>query len=567
MKKYIFTTACLALFFSSCTSFLDDNNPQALITGDNIKNPEYVDNLCISAYAIWVTGDDINSSFSLWNYDLRSDDCYKGGSGTEDGAVFNTLETCRGINTTDWNINDIWERLYRCITRANTALQSLDAMDESYQLKNQRIAEMRFLRGHAHFMLKELFKNIVIINDENLPIDDYTTLSNVTYNNDEQWALIAEDFKYAYENLPVKQAEQGRPTKAAAAAYLAKTFLYKAYRQSETSHQVSEINAEDLNNVITYTEKSIYEAAGFNLENDYADNFRPETENGVESIWAYQYSMNDGTYVGNLNWGMGLCTPLIIGGTDFHKPSQNLVNAFRTDAQGLPLFKTYNDKDYEVLSDNVDPRIFHTIAMPGFPFKYNAAHMVDRNDDWSRSKGLYGYYMSLKENVDIDSPYLIKGSYWATPMNHIVLRYADVLLIRAEALIQSGKDINEAIVLINKIRNRAAGSLAQIQNYSKDFKASIKCSPYTGSYSKQEAFEMLKWERRLEFALEGSRFFDLVRWGEAESVLNNFFTTEASKCTIYTNARFNLNKNEYLPIPFNQISASNGLYKQNINWE
>ena len=558
--------AFVALLFSSCTKFLDDNEPQALITGDNIQDPAYVDNLVISAYAIWVTGDDINSSFSLWNYDLRSDDCYKGGSGTEDGAVFNALETCAGINTTDWNINDIWERLYRCITRANTALQSLDKMGDDYTMKNQRIAEMRFLRGHAHFMLKELFKSIVLINDENLPVDDYTNLSNSTYSNDEQWAKIAEDFQFAYDNLPVKQADLGRPTKAAAAAYLAKTYLFKAYRQKDNSHEITEINADDLKNVIKYTEKQIYDEAGFGLENDYANNFLPETENGTESIWAYQYSKDDGTYVGNLNWGMGLCTPLIIGGTDFHKPSQNLVNAFRTNAMGHPYFETYNNKDYDVLSDNVDPRIFHTVAMPGFPFKYNAAHMVERNDDWSRSKGLYGYYMSLKENVDIDSPYLIRGSYWATPMNHIVLRYADVLLMRAEALIQSNTNIAGAVELINEVRNRAANSLSQIKNYSKDYKVALKCAPYASTSNKEEAFNMLKWERRLEFALEGSRFFDLVRWGEADQVLNSYYASEASKCAIYSKAKFNKNKNEYLPIPFNQISASNGLYKQNINW-
>ena len=160
MKKILYiATIGFTLLTSSCNDFLDRQVPQGIVTGDQIASPEYVDNLVISAYAIWATGDDINSSFSLWNYDVRSDDCYKGGSGTEDGGVFNALEISKGINTTDWNINDIWKRLYQCITRANTALQSLDLMDEkTYPLKNQRIAEMRFLRGHAHFMLKEIFE-------------------------------------------------------------------------------------------------------------------------------------------------------------------------------------------------------------------------------------------------------------------------------------------------------------------------------------------------------------------------------------------------------------------------
>ena len=100
MKKIIYiATIGITLLTTSCDDFLDRQVPQGIVTGDQIASPEYVDNLVISAYAIWATGDDINSSFSLWNYDVRSDDCYKGGSGTEDGGVFNALEISKGINT------------------------------------------------------------------------------------------------------------------------------------------------------------------------------------------------------------------------------------------------------------------------------------------------------------------------------------------------------------------------------------------------------------------------------------------------------------------------------------
>ena len=84
MKKILYiATIGFTLLTSSCDDFLDRQVPQGIVTGDQIASPEYVDNLVISAYAIWATGDDINSSFSLWNYDVRSDDCYKGGSGTK----------------------------------------------------------------------------------------------------------------------------------------------------------------------------------------------------------------------------------------------------------------------------------------------------------------------------------------------------------------------------------------------------------------------------------------------------------------------------------------------------
>ena len=307
---------------------------------------------------------------------------------------------------------------------------------------------------------------------------------------------------------------------------------------------------------------------GYGLETDYSMNFLPQYENGAESVWAIQYSINDGTYNGNLNWGMGLTTPQILGCCDFHKPSQNLVNAFKTDSQGKPLFSTYDNENYEVATDNVDPRLFHTVGMPGFPYKYNEGYIIQKNDDWSRSKGLYGYYVSLKENVDPDCDCLKKGSYWASSLNHIVIRYADVLLMRAEALIQLNDGrIAEAISLINEVRNRAKQSTAMIADYEMEYGVRFNIQPYTGSYSQADALKLLKFERRVELALESERFFDLVRWGEAAEVLNKFYAEEAADCTIYTNASFTKNKNEYLPIPFAQMSASNGNYTQNCgNW-
>ena len=181
---------------------------------------------------------------------------------------------------------------------------------------------------------------------------------------------------------------------------------------------------------------------------------------------------------------------------------------------------------------------------------------------------MYGYYVTLKHNVDPDSGYLVKGAYWGSPMNHIVLRYADVLLMRAEALIQLDEGgIDEAMSLINQVRNRAKQSMSMISNYEKDYGVKIKIEPYSGTFTKDEALKRLKFERRLELAMESDRFFDLVRWGEATTVLNDYYAAEADNCTIYSSASFTPDKNEYLPIPFAQISASNGHYTQNIgNW-
>lgn len=578
MKRLLYTAALgLSLLCGSCSDFLDEQVPQGTIDNEQLQNPEYVDNLVISAYAIWISAEDINSSFSLWNYDVRSDDAYKGGNGTEDGDVFHALEISQGIMTTAWNISDMWQRLYNCISRANTALQLLNQLDEqTYPLKQQRIAEMRFLRGHGHFLLKQLYKKIVFANDENLSPEEYNNLSNTTYTNDEGWQQIANDFEFAYNNLPDTQVDKGRPTRGAAAAYLAKTYLYKAYRQDNPeSNEVTSISAEDLQRVVEYTDPSIMAAGGYALEADFHNNFRPEPqyENGCESVWAMQYSMNDGTTDGNCNWAYGLIVPNIPGvtdgGCDFYKPSQNLVNAFRTDADGHPYFDTFNNSDYDMATETADPRLFLTVGLPDLPYEFNANYIMDRSSTWSRSNGLYGYYVTLKQNVDPDGDYIVRGNgYWGSPMNHIVLRYADVLLMRAEALIQLNDGrIQEAIDLINEVRNRARQSTAMISNYPADYNVTFNVRPYTGSYSQQEALEMLKFERRLELAMECDRFFDLVRWGDAYDVLTRYYAQEADNCTIYSNAAFTPNKNEYLPIPFAQISASNGLYEQNCgNW-
>ena len=573
MKTYInIFIISLMLLSSGCSDFLDRHTPQGTIDNEQLNNPQYVDNLVISAYAIWISAEDINSSFSMWNYDVRSDDAYKGGNGTEDGDVFHNLEVSQGIMTTAWNISDMWQRLYNCISRSNAALQLLDQMDENtYPLKQQRIAEMRFLRGHGHFLLKQLFKKIVIANDENLSPEEYNNLSNTVYTNDEGWQQIANDFQFAYENLPDTQADKGRPTRGAAAAYLAKTYLYKAYRQDNPeTNEVTSINAEDLKKVVEYTEASIMNAGGYDLESDFHNNFRPEPqyENGKESLWAMQYSINDGTTNGNCNWSTGLIVPNIPGvtdgGCDFYKPSQNLVNAFKTDNNGHPLFDNFNDDDYDMSVDNADPRLFLTVGIPGLPYEFNPEFMMDKSSTWSRSNGLYGYYVTLKQNVDPESEYLVKGSWWGTPMNHIVLRYADVLLMRAEALIQLNDGrIQEAIDLINRVRNRAKASTAMIANYPSEYGVKYDVEPYYGTFTQEEALERLKFERRVELAMESDRFFDLVRWGEAERVLNAYYAAEAEVCTIYSNAHFTKNKNEYLPIPFAQISASNGIYDQN----
>ena len=579
MNKILFAglVGCaLAATLTSCSNFLEEQVPQATLTQDEVKDPKYIDNVIISAYAGLVTIEDMNASFSLWNYDTRSDDAYVGGAEFSDGEPFHRLEKGVGILTTDWNFGSIWGKLYNYLSRVSLSLDVLAAADQNNATIQQRTAEMKFLRAYGHFQLKRLFKKIPFVNKLNMTEDDYNNLKNTEYTNDEGWQQIINDLEDAYKVLPTAQADKGRPTKAAAAAFLAKVYLYKAYHQDDAkSHKVTSINSEELQKVVEYTNLALYTSAGYGLETDMHNNFRPEEqyENGKEVIWGIQYSKNDGTTWGNLNFSNRLIVPCIPkvhdSGNDFYKPSHNLVDAYRTNSNGLPHLDDFAATDYYVGSnETVDPRLFITVGVPGTPYMYNPSYMMNESNVWSRSGGTYGYFVSLKQNVDpaYTDIYLFNcDNQWASSMNRIVFRYADVLLMRAEAMIQLGQ-ISEAITLINQVRDRAAGLAKNsvVANYPSKYGVHYAVGKYKDSYSKDEAMKIVKMERRLELAMESERFFDLVRWGDAATVINKFYTDESRTMNFLSGSMFTADKNEYLPIPHEQIAASNGNYEQNI---
>ena len=564
---------CAICGLMSCSDFLEEQVPQATLTQDEVKNPEYIDNVLVSAYAGLVSIEDMNASFSLWNYDTRSDDAYVGGSDFSDGEPFHRLEKSSGVMTTDWPFSSIWNRFYNYLSRVSLSLDILASADQENAIIQQRTAEMKFLRAYGHFQLKRLFKKIPFVNKPNMEESDYNTLSNTEYSNDEGWQQIINDLEDAYAVLPVTQTDKGRPTKAACAAFLAKAYLYKAYRQDDAnSNQVTGINEADLQKVVEYTNASIYN--GYGLESDLHNNFRPEEqyENGKEGLWAIQYSRNDGTVYGNLNFSNRLIVPCIPkvhdSGCDFYKPSHNLVDAYRTNSDGLPILDNFADVDYTVGSNQtVDPRLFVTVGVPGTPYMFNTSFMISESNAWSRSGGTFGYFVSLKQNVDpalTDSYLYLCDSQWASSMNRIVFRYADVLLMRAEALAQLGQT-SEAISLVNQVRDRAAGMATNsiVSNYPNKYGVHYAVGKYNGSYSKDEAMKIIKMERRLELAMESERFFDLVRWGDAATVLNKYYTSESEKMNFLSGSQFTANKNEYLPVPWEQMAASNGHYTQN----
>jgi hypothetical protein len=573
--KFAKTCALAASLLALATSCQDKEflnvPPQGTLTDAQINTPENIEKQVIAAYS-QLGNDGFTAPFSsMWPYgNLRSGDAYKGGGGTSDVDGFHFYETFAFNRTDIGNTDEVWFRLYIGVGRANDALRRLNQMtDAAMPTRQARIGEARFLRGHFYFLLKELFDRVPYL-DENVAVPDYNTVSNTALSSDQLWEKIAEDFQAGVDKLPVTQAEVGRATKPAAQAYLAKVRLFQAYTQNAT-HQVTGVDAAKLQQVLTLTD-AVIASGKHSLYSDFGYNFQSSRDNGAESVFAIQFSLNDGTPKGRLNQGNKLNYPMNVefGCCGFHQPSQNLVNAFKTNAQGLPRFSDFNtsgdlSNPADFQSNTVDPRLDHTVAIPTHPWKYDPNFIFQRS--WVRVPDVYGQFMSLKENVGPNDPSFMKEPpFISSSKNVVIIRYADVLLWRAEALIELNRAA-DALPLINQIRTRAQNSTAMLKTRTGANVSNYNIAPYPSTgWTQQYAREALRYERRMEFAMEGTRFFDLVRWGIAGPYLNDYLTVEKTRRQYLQNARFTTGRDEYLPIPLNQINFSKGLYTQNPGW-
>lgn len=567
MKKIIIATFITSglLFFSSCKKELD-YKPTGLLSSADLAapTPSQVEGLVTAAYAAIGNGDMIGPIYSDWAYgSVRSDDAYKGGGGTGDVGEIDAMEHYNLVTPTiDAFIFRTWKNLFKSIGRANVALRAVNTASETdYPQKKERQAELRFLRAHSYFIMKKLYKNIPIF-DETASGDDILKVAN-DLDNDASWNKIADDFQFAIDNLPETQTELARANKHAAEAYLAKVRLYQAYKQDAT-HHVTSIDQTLLQQVVTLTQ-AVISSGKYALSADIANNFLPETENGPESVFAIQFSINDGTTSGRLNYEDGLNYPHgapQYGCCGFHASSQNMVNAFTTDANGLPNFDTFNNGIADLNTATVDVRIDHTVGIDGHPYKYNNA--LPFSNSWVRDPGVYGNFHTMRnQQLATSSSYFKNGPFMGVAKNYDIIRYDDVLLMQAEAYIQLGQQ-DKALPLINQIRARAAASTGRLKKADGTFASHYNVGQYSAAgWTKDYAFKALQWERRLEFATEGSRFFDLVRWGIAEPTLNAYLNVEKMRRTFLATAKFTAGRDEYLPIPQSEITFTNGLYKQN----
>jgi hypothetical protein len=572
MKRLIYILAMFLVGFSSCKKALDEP-AQGVISGDDLNTPENVDKLVIAAYSS-LGNDHYTSPYSsMWPYgSVRGGDTYKGGDGPGDLSEFHLFETFTGNRVDNGLIDQLWFRLYIGVGRTNEALRRVNAIaDADYPKKSERQSELKFLRGHYYFLLKILFKYIPYL-DETIPKEEYPQISNKALSNDELWIKITSDFSDAAAGLPTNQTDAGRPNQYVAKAYLAKAQLYQAYVQDE-NHAVTSMNQNLLNEVVKQCD-AVIASGKYSLAEDFADNFLSLTENGPESVFAIQYSKDDGTPMGRLDFGHALNYPMNqdYGCCGFNVPSHDLINSFKTDANGLPMIGSYNNVDVAASLDfktgTFDPRLDHTVAKPGAPFKYKTDFIFERF--WARAPAVYGAFASLKEAVTPNDPSFKKiPPFMSSSKNWPVIRYADVLLWKAEALIELGRHL-EAVPLINQLRARSDRSKSLLVNADGSATSNYNVKSYVPgvncNWTQDFARSALRFERRIEFATEGYHFFDLVRWGIAAQTMNAYFNIEKTRATHLSTARFTPARDEYFPIPLNQVNFSSGLYEQNKGW-
>ena len=547
--KYIFAILFTGAISTSCQDDFLNVQPLGALSIDQLQNKVGVNLLMVGAYSLldgvqnnagsaWP---DWTGSGDNWIYgEVVADNAYKG-SDSNDQPEIGLIESFSG-NPNLIHFRGKWRAVYDGVARSNDVLQAVDkATDMSATEKAQAVAQARFLRGHYHFEAKKMWNNVPYIDDKTYIAAD--PASTKLPNDKDIWPNIVEDLKFAYDNLPARWAgEPGRANKWAAGALLAKAYLY----------QQKFADAKPILDAIV--------ASGqFSLMPLYHDNFRAVTNNNAESLLEVQFSINDGAAINNNgNRGATLNYPYGGGVTTccgFYQPSQNLVNAFKTDANGLPLADA-NASDVPgensaAFKGNLDPRLDWTVGRQNIQFLDWGLH----NSIYVRDQGYAGPY-SPKKNVPYKSEVGVRTT--ANPRfntnNYRMIRYAHVLLMLAECEVEVG-DLNKARALTNQIRTRAGNPNGFVQTTGNQ--PNYKIGTYADAWTdKAVARAAVRNETRLELAMEGHRFFDLVRWGVADQVINAYLAVEQTKRTYLRGANFVKGKHEYFAIPQPEILNS-----------
>ncbi|HAO49356.1 MAG TPA: RagB/SusD family nutrient uptake outer membrane protein [Runella sp.] len=571
MKKVIILTLLVGLSFSCSESFFD-LKPQGRASLDQLSTKNGINALLIGAYSLLdgVGAGNTGRQSTISNYvfgGISSDDAVKG-TDAGDQPEQSFIEQYNWLSDNTYFLGKWWHS-YDGVARCNEVIQIVaNVKDMTDAEKTQAIAEARFLRAHYHFEAKKMWNNVPFIDEKIYNRDDPN--STKVPNDKDIWPNIEADFDFAAKNLPAIQSQKGRATQWAAKSYLAKAYLFqKKWAAAKTL----------LDDVVKNSGKA--------LVANYHDNYRTVTNNNAESIFEVQFSVNDGTTGNNGNAGDNLNWPYSAtapgrGCCGFYQPSHNLVNAFKTE-NGLPMIgtaadgtlDTYNKVDLPTdqgivattaftldKTIPVDPRLDWTVGRRGVNF-LDWGPMP--GSTWIRDQAYAGpftgkkwmYYLA-EENSTTHST-----SRRNVNNNYRLIKMSHVLLWLAECEVELG-NLAAAEGYVNQLRVRAKTGSVQ------DPTVTYKVEPYpTGTFAGKGADfarNAVRMEQRLEFAMEGHRFFDLVRWGIAEKVLNKYAAEESVQGTEPSGRKFNkrsymvgkvfASKNLYFPLPQDEILNS-----------
>lgn len=603
INLFLIVSGLLTVVNFSCNDFLD-KQPLGALSASNVTNKAGISALLIGAYSLLdgqvgltnlagvagvvnPTGITYASACSNWIYgSVCADESYKGSTPTDQPPIVQlatwSLSATGGTNN---YMNYKWAILYTGIQRANEVIPSIpQATDIEAAEATRMIAESRFLRAHYHMDAQKMWNNPPYVDESVSLANNNLNVPNIDESGNfiSIWPKIEADLVFAKDNLPATQSQVGRVNKWAAQAYLAKAYMFQdKYAQAKPL-------LEDLiaNGVTSKGEK-------YSLVN-FESNFNAQTKNGPESVFACQMSVNDGSQL-NGNFGDVLNFPNGSGAPGgccgFNNPSFNLANAFKTDENGLPLLDTWNEGKgvndeiaANVYDGPLDPRIDWTIGRPGIPYLDYGPHTTA----WIRDLSVNGVF-SPKKNVYAKSQFGNLSSnetaFWGATQinanNYTFIRFADIILWAAECEVEIGS-LDKAQEYVNRIRSRAADPAGWVY---KNATYSATAAKYTvtatsvpadnykinaypaGQFTmrgKDYARKAVQFERRLELAMEGHRFFDLQRWdngsGSMANILNAYQSVEKTKKSFHSvnpTARFTKGVSEYYPLPQTQIDLEN----------
>lgn len=570
------TLLTLTVLLAACSEDFLYKEPKGSVIPEALNTPDGVDYLLIGAYSLvdgagsvsgWPGGHAYAASIRNWVWDCASDDAYKGTT-LGDFSTGGEIERYEANATNDL-IHQKWYVMYDGVSRANDVLKALKGAGDNISDADFKIlsGQARFLRAFFHFRLQKMHFQVPYITED---VEDPSTVIN----DHPVWDEIEADFQYAMDVLPESfPGEPGRATKWAAMA--AKSYVH-LFQQEYNEAKVL------LDQIIN--------SGQFALVDTFAHNYSSLTENNIESIFEVQSAVNDGTnqgYNGNPDsWTTNPNNRFLPTCCGMYQPSQDLVNAFKVDVNGLPLLgfdgPKYNDENLKndmginsteqfiPTEEPLDPRLDFTVGRRGIPYLDWGIHT---GRDWIRDQPNGGPYNTIKQMYSQKER--DQGSHAtfarATAINYRVYRYAHILLWRAECAVEEN-DLETARNLVNQVRTRASDDfvMGRVTTYAFDPETEIQVdwsepaanyslNTYESFPSQEYAREAVRMELRLETALEGNRFFDLVRWGIADEVLPVFIEKDAAFRVFMQGASFDPQKNLHWPIPQNQIDVQKSL--------